>query len=51
MVCASWVNAMLIRDDFPELGTNLVAALTTLDVNKLAHGSQVVSIDNKRKLV
>merc|ERR1711964_488337 len=29
MVGACWVNAMLIRDDFPELCTNLVTALTT----------------------
>ena len=25
---ACWVNAMLIGDDFPELGTDLVAALS-----------------------
>ena len=31
------VNAMLVRDDFPELGTNLVTALTTLDVNNFSH--------------
>jgi hypothetical protein len=37
MVRASWVNTMLIRDDFPELGTNLVAALATLDMNDLTH--------------
>ena len=30
---ASWVNAMLIGDDLPELGTNLVATLSSLKVN------------------
>jgi len=28
---------MLVRDDLPELGTDLVAALPSLDVNDLAH--------------
>ena len=28
VICASGVNAMLIRDHFPELGTDLIAALT-----------------------
>jgi hypothetical protein len=28
---------MLIADDFPKLGTNLVTALTTLDMNNLTH--------------
>merc|ERR1719191_392411 len=32
-----WVNAMLIRDDFPEFSSDLVAALAGLDVNELAH--------------
>ena len=31
------VNAMLVRDDFPELSTNLVAALAGLDVTDLSH--------------
>ena len=31
------VNAVLIRDDFPELGTNLVTALTGLDVDEFTH--------------
>mmetsp|Transcript_35215 Transcript_35215/g.52280 ORF Transcript_35215/g.52280 Transcript_35215/m.52280 type:complete len:402 (+) Transcript_35215:349-1554(+) len=38
MVSASRVNAMLVGDDFPELGTDLVSALTALDVNQLTHG-------------
>jgi hypothetical protein len=28
---------VFITDDFPELGTNLVTALTSLDVNDFAH--------------
>jgi hypothetical protein len=31
-------ETVLVRDDLPELGTNLVAALASLDVNDLAHG-------------
>ena len=38
MVCSSWVNAVLVCDDLPELGTDLVSALASLDVHKLAHG-------------
>merc|ERR1719486_930484 len=32
------VNAVLVGDDFPELGTDLVTALAALDVNDFAHG-------------
>jgi hypothetical protein len=31
------VNTVLIRDNFPELGTNLVSALSSLDVNDFSH--------------
>mmetsp|Transcript_76572 Transcript_76572/g.173156 ORF Transcript_76572/g.173156 Transcript_76572/m.173156 type:complete len:209 (-) Transcript_76572:26-652(-) len=37
MVCASGIDAVLVRNDLPELGTDLVAALAGLDVDKLAH--------------
>jgi hypothetical protein len=37
MVRTSWVNSVFIRDDFPELGTDLVTALTTLNVYDLTH--------------
>lgn len=30
MIGSGGVNAVLVRDDLPELGTNLVAALATL---------------------
>jgi hypothetical protein len=38
MISTGWVNSVLIRDDLPELGTDLVAALATLDMNDLTHG-------------
>ena len=47
MVCSSWVNAVFIRNDFPELGTNLISALAALDVHKLAHGSQKVASESE----
>jgi len=37
MVCAGWVDAVLVGDDLPKLGTDLVTALTSLDVDELAH--------------
>jgi len=33
----SGVNSMFVGDDFPKFGTNLVTALTGLDVNDLTH--------------
>jgi|Cyp2metagenome_2_1107375.scaffolds.fasta_scaffold132708_3 hypothetical protein len=48
MVCSSWVNAVFIRNDFPELGTNLISALAALDVHELAHGSQKVASESER---
>ena len=35
VVSAGWVNSMLVRDNLPELGTNLVTALTSLKMNNL----------------
>jgi hypothetical protein len=37
VVGSSWVNSVLVRDDFPEFGTNLVTALSSLDVNDFSH--------------
>jgi len=37
VVGTGWVNTVLIGDDLPELGTNLVTALTGLDVNDFSH--------------
>jgi len=37
VVGTGWVNSVFVGDDFPEFGTDLVTALTTLDVNDFAH--------------
>merc|ERR1719389_878395 len=37
MVCTSGVNAVLVGDDLPELGTDLVTTLASLDVDKFTH--------------
>jgi hypothetical protein len=37
VVGTSWVNAVLVRDDFPELRTDLVTALAALDVDNFSH--------------
>jgi hypothetical protein len=40
VVGAGGVDTVLVRDDFPELGTDLVTALTTLNVNDFSHGKK-----------
>ena len=37
VVGTGWVNTMLVGDDLPELGTDLVTALSSLDVNDFSH--------------
>jgi hypothetical protein len=37
MISTGRINTMFIRNDFPELGTNLVTTLTCLYVNNLSH--------------
>jgi len=37
VVCAGWVNAVLIGDNLPELGTDLVTALACLDVDDFTY--------------
>merc|ERR1719272_246415 len=37
MVRTGRVNSMFVRDDFPELGTDLVTALASLDVDDFTH--------------
>jgi hypothetical protein len=37
MVCTGRVDSVFIRDDFPEFGTDLVTALTCLDVDEFSH--------------
>jgi len=37
VVGSGWVNSVLVGDDFPKLGTDLVTALTSLNVNDFSH--------------
>jgi len=37
MIGTGWVNSVLVGDDLPEFGTDLVTALTSLDVNDFSH--------------
>jgi len=37
VIGTGWVDTMFIRDDFPEFGTDLVTALTCLDVDEFSH--------------
>jgi hypothetical protein len=37
VIGTGWVNTVLVGDDFPEFGTNLVTALTTLNMNNFSH--------------
>jgi len=39
VIGTGWVDTVFIRDDFPEFGTDLVTALTSLDVNEFSHFS------------
>jgi hypothetical protein len=37
MISTCWIDTVFIGDDFPEFSTDLVTALTSLDVNKFSH--------------
>jgi hypothetical protein len=37
VIRAGGVNSVFVGNDLPELGTDLVTALTSLDVNDLSH--------------
>jgi hypothetical protein len=37
VIGTGWVNSVFVGDDFPEFGTDLVTALTGLDVNDFSH--------------
>ena len=37
VISTGWVNTMLVGNNFPELGTDLVAALTSLDMDDFSH--------------
>ena len=49
VVSTSWVNSVLVRDDLPEFGTDLVTALSSLDVNDFSH--LVVTVCFLKKLI
>jgi hypothetical protein len=45
VVAAGWVNTVLVGHDFPELGADLIAALSSLDMHNLPnHGNEVTEI-------
>ena len=44
VVGTGWVNTVLVGDDLPEFGTDLVTALSSLDVNDFSHVKRVVSV-------
>ena len=37
MIRTGGVDSVLVRDDLPELGTDLVTALTSLNVDNFSH--------------
>jgi hypothetical protein len=47
MVGTGGVNSVLVGDDFPELGTDLVAALTSLNVDQFPHCESVFFLRRK----
>jgi hypothetical protein len=46
VVGSSGIDSVFIRDDFPELGTDLVTALTALNVNDFSHFSNKFLVIN-----
>jgi hypothetical protein len=51
VVSTGGVNTMLVRDDFPKLGTNLVTTLAGLNVNDFSHFKLVVLFVNCKQIV
>ena len=49
VVGTGWVNTVLVGDDFPELGTDLVTALTTLNVNDFSHLMDIWKLERNLK--
>jgi len=37
VISTGWVDTVFVRDDFPEFSTDLVTALTSLDVYEFSH--------------
>ena len=48
LVGAGRVDAVLVGDDLPELGTDLVTALAALDVYELTHVCAVLRVREER---
>jgi len=44
MISTGWVDTMFIRDDFPEFCSDLITALTCLDVDEFSHVLLIVKI-------
>jgi hypothetical protein len=44
VIGTGWVNTMLIGNNFPELGTDLVTALTCLDMDDFSHSNYIFSL-------
>jgi hypothetical protein len=44
VVSTGWVNTVLVGDDLPELGTDLVTALTCLDMDDFSHSNYIFSL-------
>ena len=44
VVCAGGINTVLVGDDLPELGADLVAALAALNVNDFSHLIKILSV-------
>ena len=55
MIGSGGVNSVFIRNNFPEFGSDLVTALSSLDVNDFSHEGrfvllkfEIISLDLKR---
>lgn len=50
VISTGGVNSMFVRDDFPEFSSDLVTALTTLDVNDFSHFKKFFLFINYKNL-
>ena len=50
VIRACGVDAALVRDDVPELGIDVNVALTALDMDELAYGTQAKDIKKRNRL-
>jgi len=49
VVSSGGVDSVFIRDDFPEFSTDLVTALTSLDVDDFSHLCLYVKVKNENE--